>query len=131
MSNKTKKTIVIPHPTTAQGPEKLVLISNTTCKDCGTTMWKDIYDTLEKEKPKVTIVHITIDESVPSGDTLNDLSNSFLHRIMARSKIFPYTDMVKWVIESINITDRALLPADGRMFGSFKPKDLKRMYHFP
>lgn len=39
--------------------------------------------------------------------------------------------MVKWVIESIKITDRTLFIADGIMFGSFKPEDLKKMYHLP
>ena len=39
--------------------------------------------------------------------------------------------MVKWVIEIINIMDRTLFTADGTMFGSFKAKDLKKMYHFP
>ncbi len=37
--------------------------------------------------------------------------------------------MVKWVIEIINIMDRMLFTPNGRMFGSFKPEDLKKMYH--
>ena len=59
----------------------------------------------------------------------NDLASSFLHKIATRGKLLPYTDLVRWVIKSINIIDRAFFTADGRMFGTFKPEDVKKMYH--
>jgi hypothetical protein len=59
------------------------------------------------------------------------LADSFLHRIAAREQILPYTDVVKWAIEEIPITDRTFITKDGRIFGSFKPEDLRQMYHLP
>jgi len=108
-----------------------MLISDTTCQDCGKISWKGIYDMLEKENPKVTEGHATADGSAELKNTLGDLADSFLHRIAASPKVLPYNDMVKWVIESINIVDMTLFTIEGRMFGSFKPEDLKKMYHLP
>ena len=62
---------------------------------------------------------------------IKDLANYFLHRIAAYTKVLPYNDLVRWVIESINITDRAFYTTNGRMFGSFREEDVKKMYHFP
>lgn len=66
-----------------------------------------------------------------SESTLKDLADSFLHRIAAREQILPYTDVVRWAIEEIPILDRTFSTRDGRIFGSFKPDDLRQMYHFP
>jgi len=44
--------------------------------------------------------------------------------------VLPYNDLVRWVIESVNITDRDFFTADGSMFKAFKPEDVKKMYHF-
>jgi len=82
------------------------------------------------EAPKATKGNATADGPTELENTLGDLADSFLHRIVARPKIFPYNDMVKWVVEGINLIDRTLFTADGRMFGSFKLEDLKKMYHF-
>lgn len=86
---------------------------------------------LEKEKPKVTEGHVTTDGPAELENTLGDLADSFLHRIATQQKILPYNDMVKRVIEGINITEKTLFTASRRMFGSFKTKDVKKMYHFP
>ncbi len=66
----------------AKGPEKIVLISDTTCQDCGKISWEGIYDMLEMEKPKVTEGHATVDGPTELENTLGDLADSFLHRIV-------------------------------------------------
>ncbi len=66
-----------------------------------------------------------------SENTLNDLASSFLHKIVAHAKVLPYNDLVRWVIEIINITGREFYIAYGRMFETFKVEDIKKMYHFP
>lgn len=86
---------------------------------------------LEMEKPKVTKGHSTPNGPVESEDTLADLADSFLHQIAPLPKVLLYNDMVKRVIESINITDRTLFTFEKRIFGSFKREDLKKMYHLP
>ena len=73
----------------------------------------------------------TADTTRKSDATLKDLADSFLHWIVAREQILPYTDVVRWAIEEIPITDRTFCTMDGRIFGSFQPDDLRQMYHLP
>ena len=54
-----------------------------------------------------------------------------MHRIAAQEKILPYTDVVRWVVEEIPVSNRMFCTVDGRMFGSFQPNDLRKMYHLP
>lgn len=49
---------------------------------------------------------ITIDGHSSSNGSLTELACSFLHRIAARPKILPYTDMVKWIIDNADISNR-------------------------
>lgn len=66
-----------------------------------------------------------------SEASLKDLADSFLHRIAAREKILPYIDVVRWVVEQILVSNRTFCTVDRRIFGSFQPDDLRKMYHFP
>ena len=109
----------------------MVLVSDTTCLGLGKILWEGIYALLEAEDPKEIEEEATTDGTDDTKSMLSDLACSFLHRIAAFAKVLPYYDLVRWVIESINITDRAFFRAGGRMFGTFKPKDVKRMYHLP
>jgi len=86
---------------------------------------------IEAEEPKVTAVQATADSTRKSDATLKDLADSFLHRIAAREQILPYTDVVRWEIEEIPITNRTFCTIDGRIFGSFQPDNLRQMYHLP
>ena len=36
-----------------------------------------------------------------------------------------------WVVEEIPVSNRTFCTADGRIFGSFQPDDLRKMYHLP
>jgi len=38
---------------------------------------------------------------------------------------------VRWVVEEILVSNRTICKIDGRIFGSFQPDDLRKMYHFP
>ena len=72
------------------------LYIETTCnKDVGITTWKGMYSLLEEEYPKVMEVTTTAGSHKSSEVSITDLACSFLHRIVARPKIIPYTDMVK------------------------------------
>jgi len=79
----------------------------------------------------VTEIQATTDSTHKSEGTLKDLADSFLHRIVAREQMLPYTDVVKWAIEEIPIADRTFCTVDGRIFGSFQPESLRQMYHLP
>ena len=114
-----------------EGQGKLVLISDTTCQGLGKILWEGIYALLQGEKPKEIEEEAKVDETDETENTPSDLASSSLHKIAAHAKVLPYNDLVRWVIESINITDRAFFTAYRRMFGSFKPEDFKIMYHLP
>ena len=137
MGKKSKKTTVASTaPTTGQAAvdlanQKKGLISDTTCLGLAKTTWQSTYNLIEAEELKVTAVQATAGSSRKSDGTLKDLADSFLHRIAAQEQIIPYTDVVKWAIEEIPITDRTFCTRDGRIFGSFKADDLRQMYHFP
>jgi len=46
-----------------------------------------------------------------------------------RAKILPYTNIVRCVVEKIPVLDRTFCTANGRIFGSFQPENLTKMYH--
>lgn len=71
----------------------------------------------------------TADSNNKSEASLKDLADSYLHRIAAREKILPYTDVVKWVVEEIPVSNRMFCIVDRIIFGSFQPDDLRKMYH--
>lgn len=134
MGKKSKKTTSAP-TSSAVGKilidKKKGLISDTTCSDLNKTTWHGTYNLIESEQPTVIVVEATANSPRKSESTLKDLANSFLHKIAAREKILPYTDVVRWAIEEIPILDRTLSTRDGRIFGSFRAEDLRQMYHLP
>ena len=92
-----------------------------------------MYNLIEAEKPTVTEVKATVlDEEESDSDSetpLKALANSFLQRIVARANMFPYYDVVRWVIDNITITNRTFVSTVGTSFGSFRAEDIKAMYH--
>jgi len=137
MGKKYKKTAIASAlPATGQpianpGTKRKGLISDTTCLGLGKNTWQSTYNLIEAEGPNVTVVQATADSTRKSDATLKDLADSFLHRIAAREQILPYTDVVRWAIEEIPITNRTFCTIDGRIFGSFQPDNLRQMYHLP
>ena len=100
-------------------------------KDAGITTWEGMYNLLEEENPRVMQVTATAGSHWSSEASLTELACSLLHRIAARPKILPYTDMIKWVLDSTDITNRQFKTQGQELIGSFAPQDLKLMYHFP
>lgn len=125
--SKKEKVLVL----TKEEPVKKVLIGDTTYAGLGKASWESIYNLLQaKDLEVIEEEKGTTDSTDKLQNTFKDLAYSFLHRIATRTRILPYNDLVRWVIESINITDRAFFTADGRMFGLFREEDIKNMYHF-
>jgi len=83
------------------------LFYDTTCnRDRGTSTWEAMYDLLEEEKPRPLVEKATTDAHDSSDASYFETTCSFLHRIAARLKIIPYVDMVKWIINVVEILDR-------------------------
>ena len=91
----------------SEDKEMTPLYTHTTCnKDVDITIWEGMYSLLEEENPKVMEVITTADSCGSSEASITELACSFLHQIAARPKILPYTDMVKWVLDSAEIIGR-------------------------
>ena len=83
------------------------LYTDTTCnRDVGVTTWEGMHSLLEEENPRVMEVTTTADSCRSSKVLIIELECSFLHQIAARPNILPYTDMVKWILDSADITDK-------------------------
>lgn len=105
------------------------IVSNTvfTC-DGGATKWKFIYPILEDEELEVVEVMATVDDETPSHLQFKDIACSFLHRIVARATLLPYTNMIRWVLDKSMIIDRQLRTYKDEILGYFRPEYLKIMY---
>ena len=83
------------------------LYADTACnKDADITTWEGMHNLLEEENPRVMEVAATSGSSNSSEASLMELACSFLHRIAARPRILQYTDMIKWVLDNTDISDR-------------------------
>lgn len=103
MGKKSKKSATIAPPTKYPGPSKKRLISDTTCLGLGNTSWESIYNLIKVEEPEELSKEATTDSTNKSEGTLKELACSFLHRIAARAKILPFTDVVRWVVEKFQL----------------------------
>ena len=108
------------------------LLSDTTYnKDCRSSSWEAMYQFFENEKPRVIIKFSTTCLSVPSDHTYFNVACSFIHKVAARPKILPYIDMVKWVIDHLNIEDREFKNSKDENICSFMTEYVRTMYHLP
>ena len=100
---------------------KIKLVIDTSCQGLGKLSWEEVYNLIEREKPKVTVPkEIVLDEDDSESDletSLQALVNSFLHRIAARANIFPYYDVIRWVIDNVAIQNRMFVSTSGATFG--------------
>jgi len=75
------------------------------------------YNWLEDEWAEVTISKEILDSIQPSIVKFRDVAFSFLHRIRERAKILPYTDVIRWVVENVNIEDRQFKNSNMELMG--------------
>ena len=116
----------------SENKEMASLYADTACnKDAGISTLEGMYKLLEDENPVVIKVAATAGSKDTSEATLRDLACSFLHRIAARPRILPYTDMVRWVLDSTDISDRQFRTPSEELIGSFTIEDLRLMYKLP
>jgi len=108
------------------------LYTDTACnRDAGISTWEGMYRLLEEENPRIMKVVTGSDSQGSSEASLEELACSFLHRIAARPKILPYTDMIKWILDNAEMKDKKFKIQGQELIGSFAAQDLKLMYHLP
>ena len=87
--------------------EMAPLYTDTTCnRDAGISTWEGMHNLLEEENPRVMEVEATAGSHNSSEASITELACSFLHRIAAKPKILPYTNLVKWILDNTDIRDR-------------------------
>jgi len=107
----------------SEDKEMMPLYTDTTCnKDVGITTWEGMYNLLEEEDPNVMEVTATAGSHRSSEPSITNIACSFLHKIAVRPKILPYTDMVKWILDSVDITNRQFKTQRQGLIGSFTPQ---------
>ena len=112
--------------------EMVPLYTNTTCnKDAGISTWESMYRLLEEGNPRVMKVIVVASSQRSSEASLEELACSFLHRIAAKPKILPYTDMIKWILDNAEMNNRQFKVQGHGLIRSFAAQDLKIMYHLP
>jgi len=85
-----------------------------------------MYNLFEEENPIVEAVKkATFDVSSSCKTNFSNVTNSFLHRIFACPKILPYADMIKWMIDNVNIEDITFLMSGKMIVGFFKVLDFE------
>lgn len=105
------------------------LYTDTMCnRDSGISTWEGMYRLLEEENPRIMKVAASSDSQGSSEASLEELACSFLHRIAARPKILPYTDMIKWILDNAEMKYRKFNIQGQGLIGSFVVQDLKLMY---
>jgi len=91
-----------------------------------------MYKLFEDEGPWVTQSTMATDDStLVSNTNFNNVENSFLHKIVVRLRLLPYTDLVQWVIDNLSIVDRRIIKKKKIVIKSFSSEDLWKMYHHP
>ena len=76
--------------------EMMPLYTDTACnKDAGITTWEGMYNLLQEENPGVMEATSTAGSHGSYDASITELACSFLHRVAARPRILPYTDMIK------------------------------------
>lgn len=106
------------------------LFTYTTCKrEGGTSTLEVVYKILEEEQIRIMEKNVTVDGRDSSDASILEKSCSFFHRIAAWPKIVLYTDMVKWVIDEANISNREFKTRSQGVIGSFTSENLRHMFH--
>lgn len=90
--------------------------------------WEVLHNLLEEEHLRPLEKKATVDAQESYDPSYFERTWSFLHRIAAQPKISPYTDMVKCVIDEVEIADRTFKNHRQVVMGSFSVDNLRLMY---
>ena len=54
-----------------------------------------------------------------------------MHKIAARPRLLPYYDMIRWVLDHVDIPTRTIISRQKVTVGTFRQKNLQGMYKLP
>jgi hypothetical protein len=92
--------------------------------------WSYVSDILQAE---------LVDYSDDSDDNEKDdltteykiVVQSGMHRVVARPRLLPYYDMVRWALDHVDIPTRTIMNEQRVTIGTFRPEHLQTMYKLP
>jgi hypothetical protein len=89
--------------------------------------WTRVFEILEHE-----IINCPEDSDDEVNDTheakLWDIAHSELHKIVERSRLMSYNDIIGWALENVNVQTRRILNSQKVVVGYFRPKHIQVMY---
>jgi hypothetical protein len=54
-----------------------------------------------------------------------------LHKVVARPRLLPYYDMIRWVLDHVDIPTRTIISEQKVTVGTFRLENLQTMYKLP
>jgi hypothetical protein len=54
-----------------------------------------------------------------------------MHKVAARPRLLPYYDMIRWVLDHVDIPTRTIINEQKVIVGTFRPENLQAMYKLP
>ena len=76
------------------------------------------YDSNDNEKDDITTKY-------------NIVIQSIMHKVVARPRLLPYYDMVRWALDHVDIPTRTIMNEQKVTIGTFRPEHLQAMYNLP
>jgi hypothetical protein len=104
------------------------IISDTSPRSINTVKtWTHVSNILQFE-----LINCPKDSSDNEKDDLSSkykvVAQSEIHKIEARSRLFPYYDMIKWALDHVDIPTRTIFNEQKVAIGTFRPEHLQAMY---
>jgi hypothetical protein len=104
------------------------LYSDTTTRLTGSIKsWAQVYEILEEEKSIISDDG-SEEEDVLNINKLKEVTKSELHKVATRPKLFPYTYMIHWALEHVDVPTKTIYIHQRTIVGSFRPKYIQVMY---
>ena len=92
--------------------------------------WSFVYDVLQAE-----LVDYSNDSSDNEKDDITTkykiVIQSGMHKVVARPRLLPYYDMVRWALDHVDILTRTIVNEQRVTIGTFRPEQLQAMYKLP
>jgi hypothetical protein len=92
--------------------------------------WSYISEVLQSE-----LVNCSDDSSDNEKDDLATkykiIIQAEMHKVAARPHLLPYYDMIRWVLDHVDIPTRTIISEQKVTIGTFRPEHLQAMYKLP
>jgi hypothetical protein len=89
--------------------------------------WKQVYEILEKEN-SLHSDESSREEDESTTNKLRQVANLELHKVITRPKLLPYTYMIHWSLDHVDILTRTIYSHQKTIVGSFQPEYIQVIY---